>query len=61
MKLIDHFIISETHTLKNEKLPGEYYVLRKNFDLLLRLFKVKREICVIMRVIVLKRLKILFY
>jgi len=40
MKVIDNFMVAEIHTLKKDNLPGEYYVLRKHFDMLYRLFKV---------------------
>ena len=40
MSVIDNFMVSEIETLKKEKLPPEYYLLRKNFDILYRVFKV---------------------
>lgn len=40
MRLIENFMVTEINTLKKDNLPGEYYVLRKNFDILYRLFKV---------------------
>jgi hypothetical protein len=40
IRLIENFMAAEISTLKRDNLPGEYYVLRKNFDILYRLFKV---------------------
>lgn len=40
MGVLDDFMVSEINTLKKEKLPAEYYLLRRNFDILYRIFKV---------------------
>lgn len=40
MGILDDFMVSEINTLKKEKLPAEYYLLRRNFDILYRIFKV---------------------
>ena len=38
--VINNFMVTEIDTLKKDKLPAEYYHLRRNFDILYRVFKV---------------------
>jgi len=40
MGTIEDFMVAEINTLKKDKLPAEYYQLRRNFDILYRVFKV---------------------
>lgn len=39
-QIMDSFVLKEGSSAKKTSLPGEYYVLKKNFDLLYDLFKV---------------------
>jgi len=39
MGTIEDFMVAEINTLKKDKLPTEYYHLRRNFDILYRVFK----------------------
>ena len=41
MGTIEDFMVAEINTLKKDKLPAEYYHLRRNFDILYRVFKVQ--------------------
>ena len=40
VSIMDTFLSKEANLAKKVHLPGEYYVLKKNFDLLLSTFKV---------------------